>query len=627
MENAEGVRTASAGGSPQERLTRTSSPDASARRKALTAHGAARGVKAPCRVSNFLSAGPYRLRRVADREIVVGVSGGSGALLAQRFVEIVLAAKGLARLHLVISDAALRGRPRRNRGRHRVRRSLGRPPRPSRALARARSRSTPTPTSARRSPPAPTPSAGMASSRAARARSARSPTASSRDLLQRAADVCLKERRPLAARLPRVAVLAHPHREHAPRDAGGRDRRPAPAGVLHRRALGRPLPGRVLRARGAHARSRAARRAVPVERRRAGPAPRLPRSRADVPGERPRRASSGSLRTTLEMIKFSHTLFALPFALYAAFLAAGGWPAPATLGKILLAMVGARSAAMAHNRLADRRIDAANPRTASRALPSGALSVGFVRVFLVASVVLFVAAAASLNRLTLLLSPVALALLLLLLVHEALHRPLAPRPRPLPRARARRRLDRRARLARVAADPPRPRGPLLDGRVRRHLCAPGRGLRPRARACSRSRPASARARALVVSALLARRDGRAARRGLAPVGRRRDLPRRHRRHASRRSSTSTRSSGPATCRASTRRSSPRTASSPSRSACAASRRCCRDDRRNPGPRDKERHDEAARPDGSPARPSRRGRCARRRSNPGRRRAPARSRAR
>ncbi len=120
-----------------------------------------------------------------------------------------------------------------------------------------------------------------------------------------------------------------------------------------------------------------------------------------------------SLRTTLEMIKFSHTLFALPFALYSAFLASGGWPAPATLGKILLAMVGARSAAMAHNRLADRRIDAANPRTASRALPSGALSVGFARAFLVASIVLFVAAAASLNRLAFLLSPVALALLLL----------------------------------------------------------------------------------------------------------------------------------------------------------------------------------------------------------------------
>jgi 4-hydroxybenzoate polyprenyltransferase len=120
-----------------------------------------------------------------------------------------------------------------------------------------------------------------------------------------------------------------------------------------------------------------------------------------------------SLRTTLEMIKFSHTLFALPFALLSAFLAADGWPRPATLTKILLAMLGARSAAMAHNRLADRRLDAANPRTASRALPSGALSVGFVRVFFVVSVALFLAAAASLNPLTLLLSPGALGLLLL----------------------------------------------------------------------------------------------------------------------------------------------------------------------------------------------------------------------
>ena len=117
------------------------------------------------------------------------------------------------------------------------------------------------------------------------------------------------------------------------------------------------------------------------------------------------------LRTTLEMIKFSHTLFALPFALLAAVLAARGLPSWPTLGKILLAMVGARSAAMAHNRLTDRAIDAANPRTASRALPSGALTTGFVWAFLAASVALFLVAAASLNRATLLLSPVALALL------------------------------------------------------------------------------------------------------------------------------------------------------------------------------------------------------------------------
>jgi len=119
------------------------------------------------------------------------------------------------------------------------------------------------------------------------------------------------------------------------------------------------------------------------------------------------------LRTTLEMIKFSHTIFALPFAVLAAVLAAGGWPDRATLAKILVAMVGARSAAMAHNRLADREIDAANPRTASRALPAGILSVASVCVLLIASVAVFVAAAASLNRLTLLLSPVALALLFL----------------------------------------------------------------------------------------------------------------------------------------------------------------------------------------------------------------------
>lgn len=122
-------------------------------------------------------------------------------------------------------------------------------------------------------------------------------------------------------------------------------------------------------------------------------------------------ALSRSLKTTLEMIKFSHTLFALPFALLAAVLAARGLPSWPTLGKILLAMVGARSAAMSHNRLVDRAFDAANPRTASRALPSGAISIGFVRIFLAGSVVLFLVAAASLNRLTLALSPVAIGLL------------------------------------------------------------------------------------------------------------------------------------------------------------------------------------------------------------------------
>jgi 4-hydroxybenzoate polyprenyltransferase len=120
-----------------------------------------------------------------------------------------------------------------------------------------------------------------------------------------------------------------------------------------------------------------------------------------------------SLSTTLEMIKFSHTLFALPFALLAAVLAADGIPDAATLGKIVLAMIGARSSAMSFNRLADRSLDAANPRTASRALPSGALSARFVWIFFFASSALFFASAASLNRLTLWLSPVALGLVLL----------------------------------------------------------------------------------------------------------------------------------------------------------------------------------------------------------------------
>jgi len=127
---------------------------------------------------------------------------------------------------------------------------------------------------------------------------------------------------------------------------------------------------------------------------------------------RERRSAIRTLATALEMIKFSHTLFALPFALLAAVLAARGWPSLSTTLKILLAMAGARSAAMAHNRLADRQIDAANPRTAQRALPAGALSVRFTVLFLIVSVLVFLAAAASLNRLTLLLSPIALAVLL-----------------------------------------------------------------------------------------------------------------------------------------------------------------------------------------------------------------------
>jgi 4-hydroxybenzoate polyprenyltransferase len=119
-----------------------------------------------------------------------------------------------------------------------------------------------------------------------------------------------------------------------------------------------------------------------------------------------------STRVTLEMIKWEHSIFALPFALTGAVLAAGGWPRLIVLGWILVCMVSARSAAMAFNRLVDARIDAANPRTAMRAIPAGQLSAGFVAAFTVVAAAIFVFAAAMLNRLTLELAPVALLVVL-----------------------------------------------------------------------------------------------------------------------------------------------------------------------------------------------------------------------
>src|ERR1700744_3921377 len=119
-----------------------------------------------------------------------------------------------------------------------------------------------------------------------------------------------------------------------------------------------------------------------------------------------------SLGTTLEMIKWEHSIFALPFALTGAVLAAGGWPRGIQLFWIIVCMVTARSAAMAFNRWADADLDAANPRTASRAIPAGLLSRGFVGVFTVVMALLFVFAASRLNGLTLLLSPMVLLILL-----------------------------------------------------------------------------------------------------------------------------------------------------------------------------------------------------------------------
>jgi 4-hydroxybenzoate polyprenyltransferase len=118
--------------------------------------------------------------------------------------------------------------------------------------------------------------------------------------------------------------------------------------------------------------------------------------------------------TVLEMIKFEHSVFALPFALVGALLAAresGGFPSWRALLWIVVAMVGARSAAMTVNRIVDRRYDARNPRTANRALPAGQLSVGFAWAFTIIASAVLVVAALQLNSLALKLSPLALAIL------------------------------------------------------------------------------------------------------------------------------------------------------------------------------------------------------------------------
>jgi 4-hydroxybenzoate polyprenyltransferase len=113
------------------------------------------------------------------------------------------------------------------------------------------------------------------------------------------------------------------------------------------------------------------------------------------------------------MIKFSHTVFALPFALTGALLAARGLPGGRQLLWICLAMVGARTAAMGLNRLIDADIDARNPRTAGRAIPAGLIGKGITLIFICASLVLLLEAAAQLNPLCLKLSPVAVFFLVL----------------------------------------------------------------------------------------------------------------------------------------------------------------------------------------------------------------------
>ncbi len=114
-----------------------------------------------------------------------------------------------------------------------------------------------------------------------------------------------------------------------------------------------------------------------------------------------------NIAETLRMIKFEHTVFALPFAYLGAFIAAGGSPSWHQLAWISLAMFGARSAAMSFNRLVDLPFDALNPRTRMRSLPAGRLSRRFVIVFTIFCLVLLLYSAFQLNWLCFLLAPVA----------------------------------------------------------------------------------------------------------------------------------------------------------------------------------------------------------------------------
>ena len=117
------------------------------------------------------------------------------------------------------------------------------------------------------------------------------------------------------------------------------------------------------------------------------------------------------LRITLEMIRFEHSIFALPFALTGAMLAVRGWPGLRELGWIILAMVGARSAGMTFNRIADHHLDARNPRTANRALPQKQISVGFAGILTAIASAVLLLATSQLHPLAFKLSPLVLVIL------------------------------------------------------------------------------------------------------------------------------------------------------------------------------------------------------------------------
>lgn len=135
-------------------------------------------------------------------------------------------------------------------------------------------------------------------------------------------------------------------------------------------------------------------------------------TQVDLSGAPEPQAPPSRARLTLSMVKFSHSVFALPFALMGAWLASGGLPRWRSLGLIVVAAVAARTAAMAFNRLVDRDIDADNPRTAVRELPSGALSPSYAAGLVALSSAIFVLAAYLLNPLSAALSPLVLLVLL-----------------------------------------------------------------------------------------------------------------------------------------------------------------------------------------------------------------------
>lgn len=124
-------------------------------------------------------------------------------------------------------------------------------------------------------------------------------------------------------------------------------------------------------------------------------------------------SATRSLRVYLEMIKIEHSIFALPFAMIGMMWAANGFPSPAKFWLIVLAMVSCRSAAMAFNRIADRDIDAVNPRTRTRALPAGLLSLRTANLYFYGSIAIFFLAAWFLNPLSFALAPLALGITLI----------------------------------------------------------------------------------------------------------------------------------------------------------------------------------------------------------------------